>query len=270
MTFHQLKTVIDRVLLENGGDDPSASVDGGVLFSIMEEVAEACQREGMEKLDTRQKEELADCLSLAKRSLAGYGRTTENLVAITRAGFEKLDQGEMDQLAALRNGIVAELERAEREVLQFQGELERLESSSRWDLLTKVYNQQALELELALILQRATHRKPELNLLVLTLTNLESLPGDAGEKVLFYVASQLKRNVRAENGIYRHGTNKFVVVANRTDEATARTTLERIIDQLKNKSLVYQEEKIVLELEGRLLVHREGDSPESMLAGVEG
>jgi diguanylate cyclase (GGDEF)-like protein/PAS domain S-box-containing protein len=111
-------------------------------------------------------------------------------------------------------------------------ELEALAYQADFDKLTKLYNRQGLEKEIALLTEQ--ERPYCLALIDLNwFKRINDIYGhESGDEILIFVADRIKKSLRKQDFAGRWGGDEFVLLLEDADEATTRDVVARLVKRI--------------------------------------
>lgn len=131
------------------------------------------------------------------------------------------------------------------------------------DPLTKTYNfntfQSNLDLEIAKI-ERIHNSEYIFSVILIDIKHLSKINTKygfpCGDKILIFVANCIKRQIRKADTCYRLGNDEFAIIANLSDEKSAKNALNRIQNEIHNTVIDLCGEKYQIEINSAILEYK--------------
>lgn len=169
-------------------------------------------------------------------------------------------------------GLQATLDNMAEEVHRLRAEVERLNEEASTDALTRVSNRRAFDINLDKAISQAKMQQLPLTLIILDIDYFKRFSDKfghiVGDKVLRFVASALKKNVKGNDTVARFGGEEFAIVLPDTPRAGAAVVAEQIRERIATQKLSDSAENIKL---GNITVslgvaeYREHESAEELI-----
>ncbi len=125
---------------------------------------------------------------------------------------------------------------------------EKVEAQLYFDELTSVYNRKTGLNRLREELIRAKRTGKPLSIAILDIDDFKKINDTyghlVGDRVLNYVATQIKTSLRACDIVARYGGEEFLIILPDTDEINALAALERVRKQISKKPLKVGNERL--------------------------
>ncbi len=142
------------------------------------------------------------------------------------------------------------LEEMATEMKKLRAEVARLNSEATTDSLTKVSNRRAFDMEIENQISTSKMDSKPLSLLMLDIDHFKQFNDRfghmIGDKVLRFVATLLKKNVKGSDSVSRFGGEEFAILLPETDYDGAMAVAENIRERLAKQTLSDSAEKIQL------------------------
>ncbi|MDX1451860.1 MAG: GGDEF domain-containing protein [Oleiphilaceae bacterium] len=136
------------------------------------------------------------------------------------------------------------------EMKQLRAEIARLNSEATTDSLTKVNNRRAFDMEIENLISASKMENRPLCMLLLDIDHFKQFNDKfghmIGDKVLRFVATLLKKNVKGSDMVARFGGEEFAILLPETDYTGAISVAENIRDKLAKQTLSDSAEKMQL------------------------
>ncbi|WP_126166921.1 GGDEF domain-containing protein [Shewanella khirikhana] len=175
---------------------------------------------------------------------------------------------EVDKVITDHASINTSLKSMNDELDHLRSEINELSVISVTDKLTGLYNRRAYEEE---ITQQLMQDEPKGSLLVIDIDHFkhfnDSWGHNAGDKVLVYVAHNLKMGVKGDDMVARYGGEEFVILLKDTSASNACLVAESLRERIATKKLTLGKEQVDL---GKITVSigvaelRAGESGEAL------
>ena len=168
----------------------------------------------------------------------------------------------LDEIAQLK-GRIARLEQ----------EVDHLDRLAHCDALVPLFNRRGMIRALeTMIAQHERHDIPAAVLFVdldgLKLVN-DCFGHEGGDAALIHVARQLLIGVRTEDCVARVGGDEFCILLDRSDEASAIETAERLADRVAGDDFLLDGRPVPLSVAIGLTLVERGDTPTAVLARAD-
>lgn len=142
------------------------------------------------------------------------------------------------------------LESMATEMKKLRAEVSRLNSEATTDSLTKVNNRRAFDLEIDNFVSTSKMENTPLCMLLLDIDHFKSFNDKyghiIGDKVLKFVATLLKKNIKGGDSVSRYGGEEFAILLPETEYGGALSVAEHIRTRLAKQTLSDSAEKIQL------------------------
>ncbi|TNC79854.1 MAG: hypothetical protein C9356_16955 [Oleiphilus sp.] len=161
------------------------------------------------------------------------------------------------------------LESMAAEMKKLRTEVARLNAEATTDSLTKVNNRRAFDLDLEQLMSVADAEKKPLTLLILDVDNFTAFNKKfdtvIGDKVLRFVATLFKKNIKGGDSISRLANDEFAILLPETDYEGALSVAENVKEKLAKQTLSDSAAKIQLgtiTVSAGVACHRNSEYPE--------
>ncbi len=148
------------------------------------------------------------------------------------------------------NMMQSSLEEMAAEMKKLRSEVARLNSEATTDALTKVNNRRAFDLEIENCISTCKMDSKPLCLLLIDIDHFKQFNDKfghmIGDKVLRFVATLLKKNVKGSDSVSRFGGEEFAILLPETDYNGALAVAENIRERLAKQTLSDSTEKVQL------------------------
>ena len=199
--------------------------------------------------------------SLAKESLQSYAQTTNCMERINKKQEKNLEEKRnnkalevndiMDDFANAHKEISLQMTQAHQTIEDLNKQILSLERTSSLDPLTKTYNRRSLDKYLG-DLCKMDKRLPQTTILLIDIDNFKKVNDDyghlAGDKVLIFLAKFAKSTLREGDKVFRFGGEEFLILLNRCNKKAAAHIANRIIQGVKDNTLLYKNDSIKITL----------------------
>ncbi len=193
---------------------------------------------------------------IAKKSISSYQHTNKR--------FEKLAQLHEETLSCyaekmidipkitekfndIQAHILDEVKKANEIITKLSTQIEVLEKDSNLDLLTKVFNRQALSKYLTNICEQKNEYY-DLHVLMLDIDDFKVINDKyghvVGDKILIFIANILKKTLRDGDKIFRYGGEEFILILHRIDKIHCLKIASRILEIINKNNLIYKGQSI--------------------------
>ncbi len=245
----------------NNLDKQRATFSGKVLKELHLEYIANAHQAAVNQLSTSVKEIINDFLT--KISSEGEGLTH---YANTLSEFSKRVEGvnDIEDIKQLITHLLDEtrkredatqsmqtsLETMAMEMKKLRAEVSKLNSEATTDSLTKVNNRRAFEMEIDNCVSASKAESKPLCLLFVDLDHFKTFNDKfghtIGDKVLRFVATLLKNNIKGSDSVSRFGGEQFTILLPETEYNDALKVAENIRERLSKQTLSDSAEKIEL------------------------
>jgi diguanylate cyclase (GGDEF)-like protein len=166
-----------------------------------------------------------------------------------------------------------EVTRLRATIAQLEDKVVELDRLAHLDPLAGVMNRRGLMRELDAMIARHERQDLPAAVLFVDLDALKSLNDrhghDVGDAALVEVAQILLRGVRICDCVARLGGDEFCVLLERSDEASARDTAERLVDLVASAEFSFAGERVPLSISVGMTLLECGDTPHDVLARAD-
>lgn len=147
------------------------------------------------------------------------------------------------------NLLVAKIVRRKMEKI-IHNSFEKIENQLYFDELTSVYNRATGMNRLMEEMARARRHLKPLSVAMVDIDNFKSINDNyghlAGDRVLNYVALQIKSLLRVDDVVSRYGGEEFLIILPETDEIKAFMALERVRENIAKRPVKIGNEKLFI------------------------
>jgi len=215
---------------------------------------------------------------VAKESLNAYKSTNEAMLFISQEQQELIDKTRSnliidhsvitDKLINVQNHMTIEIDKANKTISSLLHQIGSLESKSRIDPLTNVFNRRAMDEYMS---AKCDYNKKadHFHLLMIDIDNFkvinDSFGHVAGDKVLIFLANIFKKTIREGDHVFRYGGEEFIIILSRTDQSGARNVANRILELVRNNKLLFQNQQMSITLSIGLANCKADDTPFSII-----
>lgn len=165
------------------------------------------------------------------------------------------------------------LESMAAEMKKLRTEVARLNAEATTDNLTKVNNRRAFDLDLEQLMSAATADKKPLTLVVLDIDGFGAFNKQfgqvIGDKVLRFVATLFKKNIKGGDSIARLNNDEFAILLPETDYTGALAVADNVREKLAKQTLSDSAAKIQLgtiTVSAGVASHKENEFPEELMS----
>ena len=128
------------------------------------------------------------------------------------------------------------------EIDSLRKELEQVKEESKTDILTGIANRRAFDTTLEHAIQNSRESNKPFCLLLMDIDHFKKFNDNhghlIGDKVLRYIATSIKRNVKGNDFVARFGGEEFVIILPETDINGAMTVSEQVREAISSGKLV--------------------------------
>ena len=237
--------------------------DSKVIIDDLHTLAQALQLSNNEPLQlhttTQNFEE--EYKAIAKESIESYAQTKESVERInleqqkmledsTQKSTVKVDDL-MKNFTAVHNQIASQMKEANETIEALNKQILILERTSNLDPLTRTYNRRALDKYLKTLCQMEG-RTPQTNILLIDIDDFKQTNDTyghlAGDRVLIFLAKLINSILREGDKVFRFGGEEFLVLLNRCNQEAAHNIARRIIEGVRENTLLYKDNQIKITL----------------------
>jgi len=198
---------------------------------------------------------------LAKESLVSYAQTKDSVERINKeqqavlkdnANKNDLKVNDLIQnLNELHNEVSVQMGDANKTIESLNKQVLQLEKASSLDPLTKTFNRRALDKYIG-TLCNMEGRTPQSNILLIDIDDFKKtndIYGHlAGDRVLIFLAKLISSSLREGDKVFRFGGEEFLVSLNRCNEESAHMIARRILQGVRENTLLYKNDQIKITL----------------------
>ena len=214
---------------------------------------------------------------IAKKSISSFEKTNKNIEKLTKLHESTLlecKETHIDlpsitiKFNEIQSHMNFEVTKANDIISKLTEQVKTLEAKTNLDPLTKVFNRRALSSHLENIC--ANKKLPfNMHLLLVDVDNFKNINDThghlAGDKVLMYIASTLKKTLRDGDKIFRFGGEEFVIILNRIDDAHCVSITNRLIKLIRENKLIYKGNSIMATMSVGATKFTHGDTPDTLI-----
>ncbi len=150
---------------------------------------------------------------------------------------------------------------------------EKMEHHAYHDALTDLPNRMLLNDRLTIALSHAHRNKKTIAVMFLDLDNFkiinDTLGHDIGDRLLQEVARRLKRCVREDDTVSRHGGDEFILVLPNLNEHGVHKVAQKIIDALPKPFETNGHKLCITTSIGISMYPSDGDNPETLVKNAD-
>lgn len=242
-------------------DEAKATFSVDVHRDLYVKYIASAREAAVNKLSETVKEIIYEFLSKIDNEEAGLSHYAETLSALSEDADKMSD---ISDIRSLISQLLEETKKREEATLSMQSSLEsmasemkklraevaRLNSEATTDALTKVNNRRAFDMEIETLVSSCKTESKLMSLLMIDIDHFKAFNDrfghTIGDKVLRFVATLIKKNVKGNDSVSRFGGEEFAVLLPETDYAGAMTVAENIRERLAKQTLSDSAEKVQL------------------------
>ena len=172
-----------------------------------------------------------------------------------------------------RDPLRDEVERLHATIARLEDKVIELDRLAHLDPLVGVMNRRGLMRELETMIARHERQDLPAAVLFVDLDALKSLNDrhghHVGDAALIKVAEILLGGVRICDCVARLGGDEFCVLLERSDEASARETAQRLVQLVANSEFAFAGERMSLSISVGMTLLEMGDTPHDVLARAD-
>ena len=216
---------------------------------------------------------------VAKKSILSYQHTNKRFEKLTNLHKETLiscNETDLDlplitkKFNDIQSYMIDEVEKANDTINQLSAQIKSLEKDSNLDSLTKIFNRRALS---KYLIQACKNAKNDMHLLILDIDDFKAINDTfghiAGDKILIFIASILKKIIRDADKVFRYGGEEFVIVLNRITQKRCETIALRILETIRQNRLIYKGKDINVTMSIGGTIFTKNDTPDSVIARAD-
>lgn len=175
--------------------------------------------------------------------------------------------------AAENEDLRADNDRLRNEVARLEETVERLDRLAHEDTLVPLPNRRGFMRDLQHLIERVRRYGDSAALLFVDVDGLkminDSLGHPVGDKALLQVAQWLVQGVRASDSVARLGGDEFGVLLEHVDEAAARETAQRLVEQIADGGFAHDGSELPLSVAIGVAAISPSDSPDDVIARAD-
>jgi len=199
--------------------------------------------------------------TLAEESLVSYAQTKESVERINQEqqrviqdsanlGSLQIDKI-MQDFSSFHTQIQSQMVEANETIKDLNQKVSVLEKNSNLDPLTRTYNRRALDTCFNL-LSKAKEHTPNSYILLIDIDDFKYVNDNyghlAGDRVLMFLAKLISSSLRDGDKVFRFGGEEFLILLNRSTDTTCDSVADRILNGVRNNTLLFKEQKIKITL----------------------
>lgn len=257
----EIVTSAYQILIEKlrGEGDYSAHM----IIDDLHRLAKALQEKPLLPLNLHsdEKDFGSEYKALAQESLASYAQTKESVERINKeqqriiSESSKKDLIEIDTIlqsfTAVHDQVEKQMHKANETISSLYKEIAILEKTSNLDPLTRTFNRHALENSMNSLC--AMHNENvNAHILLVDIDDFKTVNDAyghlAGDRVLIFLAKLINGSIRDGDKVFRFGGEEFLILLNRSTEASCKKVAQRLLDGVRSNTLFYKEHEIKITL----------------------
>ncbi len=254
--------------------------DARILIDDLHRLAKALNIGDKVPINLHSKEDdfSLDYKNIAQESLDSYAQTKESVEKINQEQKRLLDNNAqlqekkstdiLNQFSSIYNQVETQMQEANDTIKALRNKVLQLEKTSNLDPLTRTYNRRALEGYLGSICQ-IDNRKFETYILMIDIDDFKIVNDEyghlAGDRVLIFLAKLISNTLRDGDKVFRFGGEEFLVLLTRSSEDIANKVANRILNGVRNNTLLYKQYQIKITLSVGITHFRNGDTYDSFI-----
>lgn len=169
--------------------------------------------------------------------------------------------------------LLAEVKRLKGEVAQLHERVELLDRLAHQDVLIDLPNRRGFLRQLESTIDRVSRYDDDAALLYVDLDGLKMINDTfghkAGDEALILVAGMLAEGVRKSDCVARIGGDEFGIILERSDQASATETAERLVSKIAECEFCYDGMCLPLSVAIGIAVIEANDCPETVMARAD-
>jgi len=217
---------------------------------------------------------------IAKDSLDSYNKTNQYLDKLNKLQIETLNQcedstdlyGHTQKFMSIQQNMAKEIQNAHDTISNLTTQIRILERNSNIDSLTKIHNRGSLNSYLSKVCAKKT-KSLDMYLLMIDIDNFKNFNDThghvAGDKVLIFIASLLKKTLRDGDRVFRYGGEEFTIILNRINHEGCQIVLDRILKLIRKSKLSYGGNSFGVTISIGATVLRADDEPDVFIARAD-
>lgn len=165
------------------------------------------------------------------------------------------------------------IESAKHIVINEMSIIEKIEGLALQDYLTTIGNRQLFDIDLKSELSRMQRYGRVASILMFDLDDFKYVNDTyghlVGDRVLQSIASYIKNNLRASDGVYRYGGDEFIVLLPETNNDRASEVGKKILDGINNIKYRYRDKLFNVTTSCGVTTIKKNDNAETVLERLD-
>ena len=232
-----------------------------LLLSLYNEFISDAHEAAVNKLSSSVREVIHDFLSKVSKEGQGLSDYAQTLASFASQADSV---NHIDDLKGLVNHLITETQKREEATQSMQSSLEsmalemrklrsevaKINSEATTDSLTKINNRRAFDTEIEAAINASKANSSSLCLIIVDIDHFkafnEKFGHSVGDKVLRFVASLIKNNIKGNDSVARYSGEQFTLLLPETNFEGALIVAENIREKLAKQTLSDSAKKIEL------------------------
>ncbi len=216
--------------------------------------------------------------ALAEESLESYTQTKESVERINKEQQRVIQRSadgvslKIDDLmqcfTTIHDQIASQISEANETIKNLTEQVNVLQKTSNLDPLTRTLNRRALDTYMDVILKKR-NKISDIYIVLIDIDNFKVVNDSyghlAGDRVLIFLAKLLSASLRDGDKVFRFGGEEFLIILNRSNEKACERVAKRILESIRENTLLYKEHEIKITLSMGSAGLQEDDSFESFI-----